>query len=79
MSVFIFACAFSVIIIDHAKKAVSIATNSLVSITATKMLLTPTRRVGVNIGQKSAIARLATDATTLSVSTTATKALLAPT
>ena len=36
--------------------AVSIATNSLVSITATKMLLTPTRRVGVNIGQKSAIA-----------------------
>ena len=30
------------------QKAVSIATNSLVSIT-------PTRRVGVNIGQKSAI------------------------
>ena len=38
------------------KKAVSIATNSLVSIMATKMLLTPTRRVGVNIGQKNAIA-----------------------
>ena len=37
-------------------KAVSIATNSLVSITATKMLLTPTRRVGVNIGQKITIA-----------------------
>ena len=66
----------------HFPKAVSIATNSLVSITVTKMLLTPTRRVGVNIGQKSAIATNssgATDATTLSVSTTATKALLAPT
>ena len=31
--------------IDHYSWAVSIATNSLVSITATKMLLTPTRRV----------------------------------
>ena len=41
---------------DDFHKAVSIATNSLVSITTTKMLLTPTRRVGVSIGQKNAIA-----------------------
>ena len=60
---------------------VSIATNLLVSITATKMLLTPTPRVGGNIGQKSAIAttRLATDATAPTVSATATKAILVPT
>ena len=52
--------------------------HQFVAIKATKLLLTPTRRVGV---KKSLLppTRLATDTTTLSMSTTATKALLAPT